>query len=156
MTGRPIWGRRLPCATDGRTSHRDVAARREPRGKFCGYTGAVVPVQGIAVPAFLYGTTWKEGQTARLTQLALNQGFRAVDTANQRRHYFEAAVGEAVEAFTRAGNTRRSDLFLQTKFTYQDSQDRRIPYDPPNRYQQRRAHARRSRLFRLRVGSQAH
>ncbi len=82
------------------------------------------------MPAFLYGTAWKEEQTSHLTRMALTQGFRAIDTANQRRHYFEAAVGETVEMFTQAGSARRSELFLQTKFTYVDSQDRRIPYDP--------------------------
>jgi hypothetical protein len=29
----------------------------------------------------------------RLTGLALRQGFRGLDTANQRRHYREAATG---------------------------------------------------------------
>ena len=73
----------------------------------------------------LYGTAWKEDRTAELVRLALEQGFRGIDTANQRRHYFEAAVGEAVAAF---GD--RAALFLQTKFTYVRSQDERIPYDP--------------------------
>jgi hypothetical protein len=43
-------------------------------------------VEGVRVPRFLYGTAWKEGDTRRLTELALQQGFRGVDTANQRRH----------------------------------------------------------------------
>ena len=47
-----------------------------------------------ASPAFLYGTAWKEDATQRLTELALAQGFRGIDTANQRRHYHEAAVGQ--------------------------------------------------------------
>jgi diketogulonate reductase-like aldo/keto reductase len=75
--------------------------------------------------SILYGTAWKEDRTAELVRLALEQGFKGIDTANQRRHYHEAAVGEAVAAF---GN--RSGLFLQTKFTYVRSQDARIPYDP--------------------------
>ena len=70
-------------------------------------------------PAFLYGTAWKEERTASLTELALRAGFRAIDTANQRRHYFEAGVGEGLAAAYRAGVTTRSDLFLQTKYTYQ-------------------------------------
>ncbi len=89
-----------------------------------------VMVQGIAVPAFFYGTAWKEEHTSRLVLTALGEGFRGIDTANQRRHYFEAAVGDAVEAFIKAGEPARSDLFLQTKFTYVDSQDHRLPYDP--------------------------
>ena len=82
------------------------------------------------IPAFLYGTAWKEGRTAALTELALLAGFRAIDTANQRRHYFEAAVGEGLAAAYQAGIATRSDLFLQTKFTYRRGQDHRLPYDP--------------------------
>ena len=81
-------------------------------------------------PPFLYGTAWKEDRTAALTELALRAGFRGIDTANQRRHYFEAAVGEGMAAAFRAGLTTREALFLQTKFTYQRGQDHRLPYDP--------------------------
>ena len=48
------------------------------------------------MPAVMYGTAWKEDRTAALTCLALEAGFRAIDTANQRKHYFEAGVGEAL------------------------------------------------------------
>jgi diketogulonate reductase-like aldo/keto reductase len=81
------------------------------------------------MPAFLYGTAWKEDRTAALTELAIRSGFRAIDTANQRRHYVEAAVGEALASIYRAGVVRREDLFLQTKFTYLPGQDHRLPYD---------------------------
>jgi diketogulonate reductase-like aldo/keto reductase len=81
-------------------------------------------------PTFLYGTAWKEDRTATLTELALRSGFRAIDTANQRRHYFEAGVGEGLAAAYRAGIVTREDLFLQTKFTYARGQDHRLPYDP--------------------------
>jgi diketogulonate reductase-like aldo/keto reductase len=83
-----------------------------------------------AIPDFLYGTAWKEDRTAALTELAIRSGFRAIDTANQRKHYFEAAVGEGLASAYRAGLVTRADLFLQTKFTYQDGQDHRLPYDP--------------------------
>ena len=82
------------------------------------------------VPEFLYGTAWKEGRTAALTELALRAGFRGIDTANQRRHYVEAAVGQALAAAYRAGVVTREELFLQTKFTYRAGQDHRLPYDP--------------------------
>jgi len=82
------------------------------------------------VPGFIYGTAWKEDRTAGLTELALRAGFRAIDTANQRRHYFEEGVGQALAAAYRAGLVRRDELFLQTKFTYQRGQDHRLPYDP--------------------------
>jgi diketogulonate reductase-like aldo/keto reductase len=82
------------------------------------------------VPDFIYGTAWKEDRTPALTELALRTGFRAIDTANQRRHYFEAGVGQGLAAAYRAGLVTRYDLFLQTKFTYQPGQDHRLPYDP--------------------------
>jgi diketogulonate reductase-like aldo/keto reductase len=82
------------------------------------------------VPDFLYGTAWKEDRTAALTELALRTGFRGIDTANQRRHYFEAGVGEGLAAAYRAGIVTRAELFLQTKFTYLRGQDHRLPYDP--------------------------
>jgi diketogulonate reductase-like aldo/keto reductase len=83
-----------------------------------------------AVPQFLYGTAWKEERTAALTELALRTGFRGIDTANQRRHYVEAGVGQGLAAAYRAGVLTRADVFLQTKFTYQGGQDHRLPYDP--------------------------
>src|SRR5437763_1366515 len=85
------------------------------------------------IPEFLYGTAWKEDRTAALTELALRSGFRGIDTANQRRHYFEAAVGEGLATAYRAGIVARADVFLQTKFTYQPGQDHRLPYDPAAR-----------------------
>ena len=82
------------------------------------------------VPDFLYGTAWKEDRTPALTELALRMGFRGIDTANQRRHYFEAGVGQGLAAAYRARLITRDDLFLQTKFTYRRGQDHRLPYDP--------------------------
>ena len=82
------------------------------------------------VPDFIYGTAWKEDSTPALTELALRMGFRGIDTANQRRHYFEAGVGQGLAAAYRTGLVTRGDLFLQTKFTYQPGQDHRVPYDP--------------------------
>jgi diketogulonate reductase-like aldo/keto reductase len=87
-------------------------------------------LDGVRVPRFLYGTAWKEERTRRLTELALGQGFRGIDTANQRRHYHEAAVGQAIAAALAAGLVARNDLFLQTKFTFRAGQDHRLPYDP--------------------------
>ena len=84
----------------------------------------------VPSPPFLYGTAWKEDRTASLTELALRTGFRGIDTANQRRHYFEAGVGEGLAAAYRAGVVTRAELFLQTKYTYQRGQDLRLPYDP--------------------------
>jgi diketogulonate reductase-like aldo/keto reductase len=82
------------------------------------------------IPDSLYGTAWKEARTPALTELAIRIGFRGIDTANQRRHYFEAGVGQGLAAVYRAGLVTRRDLFLQTKFTYRPGQDHRLPYDP--------------------------
>src|SRR6187455_2986608 len=87
-------------------------------------------IDGVRVPRFLYGTAWKEDETRRLTELALRQGFRGIDTANQRKHYHEAAVGQGFADAVAAGLVKREDLFLQTKFTFQSGQDHRLPYDP--------------------------
>ncbi len=92
--------------------------------------GRTITIEGVTVPRFLYGTAWKEGETGRLTELALRRGFRGIDTANQRRHYDEAAVGQAVAAAIAGGTVTRDDLFLQTKFTFREGQDHRLPYDP--------------------------
>src|SRR5882672_5190149 len=87
-----------------------------------------MPTAGL--PDFLYGTAWKEDRTAALTELALRAGFRGIDTANQRRHYFEEGVGLGLAAAYHDGVVGRADLFLQTKFTNQRGQDHRLPYDP--------------------------
>jgi diketogulonate reductase-like aldo/keto reductase len=86
-------------------------------------------IDGVRVPRFFYGTAWKEDATQRLTEVALKQGFRAVDTANQRRHYHEAAVGRAIARAIASELAARADLFLQTKFTFRPGQDHRLPYD---------------------------
>lgn len=87
-------------------------------------------IDGFFFPAFIYGTAWKEERTAELTATAIRQGFRGIDTANQRKHYFEAAVGEGIATAIKEGRVQREDLFLQSKFTFQNGQDHRLPYDP--------------------------
>ena len=87
-------------------------------------------VQGVRVPSFLYGTAWKEDATPGLVTEALGAGFRGIDTANQRKHYFEEGVGQGLAAKFREGLVTRDEVFLQTKFTFQDGQDERLPYDP--------------------------
>jgi diketogulonate reductase-like aldo/keto reductase len=96
--------------------------------------GESVLVQGVEVPVCLYGTAWKEERTEALVGEALAAGFRGIDTANQRKHYDEAAVGAALATALGpkdgARGLARADLFLQTKFTYVEGQDERLPYDP--------------------------
>jgi diketogulonate reductase-like aldo/keto reductase len=81
------------------------------------------------IPSFLYGTAWKEQTTADLTFTALSTGFWGIDTANQRKHYFEEAVGAGVKRFLSENKKTRQDIFLQTKFTFAQGQDHRKPYD---------------------------
>ncbi|HMA79573.1 MAG TPA: aldo/keto reductase, partial [Candidatus Binatia bacterium] len=64
-----------------------------------------------------------------LVQLAVESGFKAIDTANQLIHYDEALVGEALHALAKKGIAREM-LFLQTKFTPVGGQGGRSPYDP--------------------------
>jgi diketogulonate reductase-like aldo/keto reductase len=101
------------------------------------------------VPAFLYGTAWKEERTEELTRLALDAGFLGIDTANQRKHYFELAVGRAVASFIAAGRRSREDLFLQTKFTSLGGQDQRLPYDRAAPVEKQVAQSMRSSLEHL-------
>ncbi|MGH7229266.1 MAG: aldo/keto reductase family protein [Nitrospiraceae bacterium] len=82
----------------------------------------------VPLPSFMYGTAWKKEATTQLVQLAVEAGFKAIDTANQLIHYQEALVGEALQALEQKG-IRRDSLFLQTKFTPANGQDHRTPYD---------------------------
>jgi diketogulonate reductase-like aldo/keto reductase len=83
----------------------------------------------VVLPSFMYGTAWKKEATTQLVLLAVDSGFRAIDTANQLIHYQEALVGEALLTLAKQGITR-DQLLLQTKFTPINGQDHRTPYDP--------------------------
>jgi diketogulonate reductase-like aldo/keto reductase len=80
-------------------------------------------------PSFIYGTAWKKDATTELVKKAVRAGFKAIDTANQAKHYSEALVGDALAALALEGVPRES-LWLQTKFTSVNGQDDRLPYDP--------------------------
>ncbi|HEX6999176.1 MAG TPA: aldo/keto reductase [Gammaproteobacteria bacterium] len=90
----------------------------------------VTSIEGVRLPAILYGTAWKKDATARLVTTAIRLGFRGIDTACQPKHYDEAGVGRGVAAALGPA-LAREDLYLQTKFTPVPGHDpRRIPYDP--------------------------
>lgn len=120
-------------------------------------TKTVLPIdrvtihRGLRIPTFLYGTAWKEDQTEDLTRLAVESGFLGIDTANQRRHYHEAGVGEALKLLFEQGKVERRELFLQSKFTYASSQDHRIPYDAKADYAGQVEQSLRSSLAHLHV-----
>ena len=85
---------------------------------------------GVHMPGILYGTAWKKGETEQLVAMALQEGFRGIDTACQPKHYDEAGVGAGIAAAL-GGKLQRADLYVQTKFTPVSGQDpARIPYDP--------------------------
>src|SRR4051812_7381481 len=111
MPSPPLRPQKLRSPTD----RIDAATSHEPEEPMPDRT---LSIEGVRVPRFLYGTAWKEDDTQRLTELALQRGFRGIDTANQRRHYHEAAVGRAIAAAVESGLVVRDDLFLQTKFTF--------------------------------------
>lgn len=82
---------------------------------------------GLRCPPILYGTAWKKQDTERLVRMALEEGFRGIDTACQPRHYNEPGVGAGVAAAA----VPRAELYLQSKLTPPSGQDpSTIPYDP--------------------------
>jgi diketogulonate reductase-like aldo/keto reductase len=80
------------------------------------------------LPKFIYGTAWKEAATKELVLTAINAGFRAIDTANQAKHYQEKLVGDALSEIY--PKIPRKDIWIQSKFTSTNGQDHRLPYDP--------------------------
>ncbi len=91
--------------------------------------GYSIQVGKYKVPTFIYGTAWKGETTQDCVEKALDAGFQGIDTANQRKHYFEEGVGNAIDSRIKKGKIRRQDLFLQSKFTFRHGQDHRLPYD---------------------------
>lgn len=82
------------------------------------------------IPAFIYGTAWKKERSHDLVRQAINAGFRAIDTAAQPKHYSEDLVGAGVRDGLKDTSLKREDLWVQTKFTPINGQDKRMPYDP--------------------------
>lgn len=82
----------------------------------------------MKIPNMIYGTAWKKENTSDLVYEALIQGFKAIDTACQPKHYREDLVGLALLKAYESG-IKREDLFIQTKFTPIDGQDKtNMPY----------------------------
>lgn len=100
----------------------------------------------------IYGTAWKKDDSARLVTLAIAQGFRAIDTACQPKHYNEPGVGDGIAAALASG-LQREDLWLQTKFTPLSGQDpKRLPYDPQASLSDQVAQSLAASLRHLRTG----
>ncbi|KAK1063375.1 hypothetical protein LTR12_007432 [Friedmanniomyces endolithicus] len=82
------------------------------------------------MPALIYGTAWKKENTRELVMQALMTGFRGVDTAAQPKHYREDLVGRGIADAMRQNGIRREDIYIQTKYTSVNGQDRlNMPYD---------------------------
>jgi diketogulonate reductase-like aldo/keto reductase len=82
------------------------------------------------LPAFIYGTAWKKGATSDLVYQALCNGFTAIDTAAQPKHYREDLVAAGISRAIKDGKIKRSGLYIQTKFTSVGGQDpENMPYD---------------------------
>lgn len=81
------------------------------------------------LPKIIYGTAWKKDATAGLVRTAAAAGYRAFDTANQKKHYREDYTGDALRELM-GERLRREELFLQSKYTDAAGQDQRLPYDP--------------------------
>ncbi|KAK8853093.1 hypothetical protein IAR55_003794 [Kwoniella newhampshirensis] len=86
----------------------------------------------LSMPKIMYGTAWKKERTAELVVQAVKAGFRGIDTACQPKHYREDFVGKAISTLIGQGVVKREELYIQTKFTSIDGQDRSqpLPYDP--------------------------
>ncbi|KAH6900155.1 NADP-dependent oxidoreductase domain-containing protein [Thelonectria olida] len=80
------------------------------------------------IPKLVYGTAWKKDQTADLVYKALTNGFRAIDTAAQPKHYNEKGVGQGVQRAIADGVAARDALFIQTKFSPPVAQGENPPY----------------------------
>ena len=82
----------------------------------------------MKIPNMIYGTAWKKENTTNFVFEALKQGFKGIDTACQPKHYKEDLVGLGLLKAYEYG-IKREDIFLQTKFTPIDGQDRNnMPY----------------------------
>jgi len=86
----------------------------------------------IMVAKIIYGTAWKKDKTTQLVVSAVLQGFRAIDTACQPKHYREDLVGEALQILQDRHGIKREELFIQTKYTPIGGQDisKPLPYNP--------------------------
>jgi len=85
----------------------------------------------------IYGTAWKKENTTSLVSQAISNGFRAIDTACQPKHYDEKRVGDGVIGALEKQNLKREEIFLQTKFTPYPGQDpNNIPYNPNDTIEQ--------------------
>ncbi|PFH53694.1 hypothetical protein AMATHDRAFT_930 [Amanita thiersii Skay4041] len=97
----------------------------------------------------IYGTAWKKERTAPLVAQAVLQGFRAIDTACQPKHYQEDLVGEALSILQEKHGIKREDIFIQTKYGQDSSKP--LPYNPTSSIQSQIHQSFRKSLSNLRT-----
>ncbi|KAG9316802.1 NADP-dependent oxidoreductase domain-containing protein [Chiua virens] len=107
----------------------------------------------VLSPRTIYGTAWKGERTTHLVINAFLQGFRAVDTACQPKHYREDLVGEALDVLQKNHDIKRNEMHIQTKFTPIGGQDlsKPIPYDIRDPVKDQIATSLRASLHNLRT-----
>ncbi|KMU73099.1 hypothetical protein CISG_03360 [Coccidioides immitis RMSCC 3703] len=71
----------------------------------------VAGTEAASIPVFLYGTAWKKDRTADLVYQALCNGFTAIDTAGQPKHYREDLVGEGIRRAISERKVKRENIF---------------------------------------------
>ena len=71
------------------------------------------PSSRKSMPFLIYGTAFKDEDTASLVLTALKAGFRAIDTSGNKPQYREALVGQGITAAIEAGLVTRRDLYVR-------------------------------------------
>ena len=86
-------------------------------------------VSNMSTPDFMYGAAWKEDRTRGAHGTRATERFSRHRDSQQRRHYFEAGVGQGLSApIAMARDAAR--CFSANQIHLPDGQDHRLPYDP--------------------------
>ncbi|KAI6195940.1 alcohol dehydrogenase [Aphelenchoides besseyi] len=77
---------------------------------------------GVKMPIFGLGT-WqaKEGEVAAALRIALENGYRLIDTATAYKN--EAEIGAVLQEFFKAGKLKREDVFITTKLPWNSNRE---------------------------------
>ncbi|KAJ3387315.1 Aldehyde dehydrogenase [Lobulomyces angularis] len=122
---------RYPPYKDSNTKMMLWVLSKKPKGSIQQLVSRIIRqiVRNFGFIGWVIAVGLKESKTADLVIKAVLNGFRAIDTACQPKHYQEHLVGVAISTLEREFNIPREQLFVQTKFTSIDGQDpNRIPY----------------------------
>ncbi|KAK0641780.1 NADP-dependent oxidoreductase domain-containing protein, partial [Cercophora newfieldiana] len=96
-----------------------------------------------AIPLLIYGTARRHGKTPPEVHMALQAGYRAIDTAGSRRFHLEPQDGEAIQSFLTHGDgdntnhgpasvpasVQRDRIFVQSKFAAPPGDKAPLPYN---------------------------